>query len=128
MSDKPDTAAGDPAVLPGLGELESDVMDELWEQGEATARSVLEALNASSERERAYSTVLTILHRLGGKGLAVRRRGGRADVFTAAHSREEYRERRAAADVAALVERYGEAALVAFARALQGTHPRHRVR
>jgi BlaI family transcriptional regulator, penicillinase repressor len=128
MSDKVDTAAGGPEVVPRLGALESDVMDELWAQGGATARSVLEALNASSERERAYTTILTVLHRLGQKGLAVRRRRGRVDVFTAAHSREEYRETRAAAEVAALVERYGDAALVAFARALEGTHPGRRAR
>jgi predicted transcriptional regulator len=47
---------------PALGRLEAAVMVELWRQGEGTVRSVLEALNASAERERAYTTVMTTLH------------------------------------------------------------------
>jgi predicted transcriptional regulator len=109
----------DPVTVPRLGRLEADVMQELWRQGEATVRNVVDALNASAERKRAYTTVLTTLTRLNHKGVVVRRRSGRADLYTAAQSRAEYRETRAGAEVAALVERYGDAALVAFVRALE---------
>jgi BlaI family transcriptional regulator, penicillinase repressor len=115
-------------VAPNLGPLEADVLRELWRQGQATVRSVLEALNASAERERAHSTVMTVMQRLGDKGLAVRRRSGRTDVYTAALSREEFRETRVAAEAAALVQRYGDAALVAFVRALERTDTPQRVR
>jgi hypothetical protein len=46
----------------------------------------------------------------------------------AAQPREEYRDTRAAAEAAALVERYGDTALVAFARALERTDARRDIR
>jgi hypothetical protein len=47
-----------------LGRLEADVMLALWKQGETTVRNVLEALNTSTQRKRAYTTVMTTMHRL----------------------------------------------------------------
>ena len=53
-------------------------MEEVWRQGEATVRSVLEAMNAAAgQPERAYTTVLTILQRLDRKGLVSRSRRGK---------------------------------------------------
>ena len=56
-------------------------MEELWARSEATVRDVQEALNARGDKVRAYTTLLTVMTRLDGKGLLVRRRAGRLDVY-----------------------------------------------
>src|SRR5262245_20074016 len=101
---------------PPLHELESEVMEEIWARGEATVRDVQEALNAPSARSRAYTTVLTVMTRLDGKGLLVRRRAGRLDVYAPALSRDEYARARAEAEVDGLLEDFGDLALAHFAR------------
>ena len=101
---------------PVLHELENEVMDEIWGRGEATVRDVQEALNARGEKTRAYTTLLTVMIRLDGKGMLVRRRAGRLDVYAPAISRDEYLRARAESEVAALVEDFGDLALAHFAR------------
>jgi predicted transcriptional regulator len=106
--------------LPPLHTLESEVMEELWARSEATVREVQEALNARGGKVRAYTTLLTVMTRLDAKGLLVRRRAGRLDVYAPALGRADYFERRAESEVAALVEDYGDLALAHFARQLGG--------
>ena len=91
-------------------------MEELWARSEATVREVQEALNARAEKVRAYTTLLTVMTRLDGKGLLVRRRAGRLDVYSPALSRDAYLQARAEAEVRALVEDFGDLALAHFAR------------
>jgi predicted transcriptional regulator len=104
------------AAPPALHALEHEVMEEIWGRGEATVRDVQEALNARGDKTRAYTTVLTVMTRLDGKGLLVRRRAGRLDVYAPALGRDEYLRARAESQVAALVEDYGDLALAHFAR------------
>jgi predicted transcriptional regulator len=101
---------------PPLHALESEVMHELWARSEATVRDVQEALNARGGKVRAYTTVLTVMTRLDGKGLLVRRRAGRLDVYAPAMSRDAYLQARAESQVQALVEDFGDLALAHFAR------------
>ena len=101
---------------PALHALESEVMEELWARSEATVREVQEALNARADKVRAYTTLLTVMTRLDGKGLLVRRRAGRLDVYSPALSRDAYLQARAEAEVQALVEDFGDLALAHFAR------------
>jgi predicted transcriptional regulator len=101
---------------PALHELEHEVMEEIWGRGEATVRDVQEALNARAEKTRAYTTLLTVMTRLDAKGMLVRRREGRLDVYAPAIAREDYLRARAESQVAALVEDYGDLALAHFAR------------
>lgn len=105
------------AAPPELHELEAEVMDEIWHHDEVTVRDVLEALNRGP-KERAYTTIMTIMVRLEAKGLLTRERRGKTDVYRALMSREQYRETRARAEVDALVSSYGEVALAHFARQL----------
>lgn len=91
-------------------------METLWDRGSATVRDVMEALNPGAPRPRAYTTYLTICQRLDVKGLLSRDRDGRTDVYTPAVSRADYADARAGAEVEALVEQFGEQALVHFAR------------
>jgi predicted transcriptional regulator len=104
------------AYPPPLHELETEIMDEVWERGECTVRDVLDALNDRSEPRRAYTTIMTVMHRLVGKDLLVRERPGRSDVFRPALTRDAYEDARAGAEVGALVNAYGDVALAHFAR------------
>src|SRR4051794_5456597 len=99
------------AAPPPLHTLENEIMEEMWGRGEATVREVQEALNARAEKARAYTTLLTVMTRLDAKGLLVRRRAGRLDVYSPALTRDEYLAARAEAEVAALVEDFGDLAL-----------------
>ena len=108
---------------PPLHELETEIMEEMWGRGEATVRDVQQALNARGGKVRAYTTLLTVMTRLDAKGLLVRRRAGRFDVYAPALTRDEYFHTRAEAEVAALVEDFGDLALAHFARHIGGLDP-----
>lgn len=101
-------------------------MEQSWRQGDTTVRSVLEALNATAAKARAYTTVMTVMGNLDRKGLLTRRRQGRTDIYSPVMSREEYLDARARAEAGALVGRYGEAALMAFAREMERIDPARR--
>jgi predicted transcriptional regulator len=105
---------------PPLHELESEVMEELWRVGEAPVRQVMDALNRTTERPRAYTTYMTVMARLHGKGLLERRRNGRTDIYTPVWSREEYVSLRAESEVEELINRYGDAAFSHFAKRVAG--------
>ena len=65
----------------------------MWELGECNVRSVLVELNRRSDKERKYTTVMTTMARLDRKGLLVRRREGRTDIYKPAMTRVEYLRR-----------------------------------
>ncbi|HLV58771.1 MAG TPA: BlaI/MecI/CopY family transcriptional regulator [Natronosporangium sp.] len=80
--------------MAGLGELERAVMEVLWARDApadptdgATVREVADAL---ADRKLAYTTVMTVLDRLAGKGMVVRHRDGRAWRYRPAAPREAY--------------------------------------
>jgi predicted transcriptional regulator len=120
-------APSDQSAPPPLHELESEVMEEVWRQGApTTVRSVLDALNSRTRRPRAYTTIMTTMRRLDEKRLLSRERDGKTDVYSARLSRDEYLEARARAEVGALVDEYGDAVLVHFARHMQTLDPKRR--
>ena len=99
-------------------------MEEVWREAEpTTVRRVMEALNRKAKSQRAYTTYMTVMRRLNDKGLLTRRRSGRHDTYEAALNREQYRDRRAGAEVRDLIDRFGEAALSHFARSLSALDP-----
>jgi predicted transcriptional regulator len=114
------------SLPPALHELESEIMEEVWQRGPCTVREVLDALNARSGVQRAYTTVMTVMHRLDGKGLLRRERAGRRDVYAPVLGREEYAQARAGAEVGALVDEYGDVALAHFARHMSRLDPKRR--
>jgi predicted transcriptional regulator len=92
-------------------------MEEVWREGRPiTVREVMDALNRRAAKERAYTTIMTIMRRLDDKGLLRRERNQKTHIYSAAIARDEYLEARARAEVGALVDQYGDAALVHFAR------------
>lgn len=107
---------------PPLHELETEVMEEVWRRQTATVREVLEALNEGS-KQRAYTTVMTVMAKLDRKGLLTREREGKTDVYTAVMSRDSYRDARAHAEVEALVDQFGDLALAHFSERVDGLDP-----
>ena len=114
------------SVPPPLHELESEVMEELWVSGESSVRTLMERLNRGGDKQRAYTTYMTIMARLHKKGLLDRRREGNTDYYTPVHAREEYMALRAQSEVAALVDQYGDVALSHFAQQMAGLDPARR--
>jgi predicted transcriptional regulator len=115
-----------PSPAPPLHALEAEVMDAVWDLEEASVREVMEALNRAASKPRAYTTYMTILGRLHGKGLLARRREGRTDVYRPVHTRAEYADLRARAEVEALVDEFGDAALEHFVRQVAELDPKRR--
>lgn len=72
--------------MPRLGELERSVMNVLWD-GDAplTVRDVQDRLD---ERDLAYTTIMTVLDRLGNKQMVRRERDGRAFRYAPSLSRD----------------------------------------
>ncbi|MFD6857887.1 BlaI/MecI/CopY family transcriptional regulator [Rhodococcus sp. NPDC060090] len=72
----------------GLGDLESAIMDVLWQSDESLrVRDVLSRLEP--ERSLAYTTVMTVLDNLHTKDMVKRNRLGRGYGYRATRSREE---------------------------------------
>ena len=113
-------------VPPSLHELESDVMEEVWERGEASVREVMKALNAGADKERAYTTYMTIMARLDSKSLLERRRLGKTDFYKPRYTRDEYADLRARAELDSIVDQFGDVALAHIARQFAGLDPRRR--
>lgn len=94
-------------------------MREIWRRDESTVRDVFEALNAGPKK-RAYTTIMTVMSRLCDKGLLERRRQGKTNFFRPVMDAEEYMDRRAGAEVAGLVDEFGDLALAHFAKRVEG--------
>ncbi len=101
-------------------------MEEMWRVDEAPVRTIMDSLNARCSKERKYTTIMTIMARLDRKGLLTRRRNGKTDIYAAAMTREQYHQARAQEEVGELVELYGDAALVQFARQMAELDPKRR--
>ncbi|WP_422930019.1 BlaI/MecI/CopY family transcriptional regulator [Singulisphaera sp. PoT] len=70
-----------PAPLKFLSEAQMEILDVVWEFGEATVADVLRVLSA--RRKLSRTTVLTMLTRLEEKGWLDRREEGRAFYYRA---------------------------------------------
>ncbi|CDO08085.1 MULTISPECIES: BlaI/MecI/CopY family transcriptional regulator [Mycolicibacterium] len=80
------------ARVRGFGELEASIMDRLWDRdSDATVRDILAEL--STERDIAYTTVMSTMDNLHGKGWLSRERDGRAYRYRPTLTREEHSAR-----------------------------------
>lgn len=92
-----------------LGPLEAEVMAVLWRAGgPLPVREVAAQLNTGRDPALAYTTVMTVMSRLAGKGILARSRSGRRFVYAPV-----------AADTAEIAVRgvlaeFGDAALARF--------------
>lgn len=71
---------------PTMTEVELELMEVLWEKGEATVSEVVEAL---PEQRLAYSSVLTMMRILEQKGYVVHEKEGRAFVYRPLINRQQ---------------------------------------
>lgn len=72
--------------LHGLGELQAEVMEIVWNLGEATVAQVHERIML--RRKVTYTTVLVAMQKLAKTGWLKHRSEGRAYVYQASRSRE----------------------------------------
>jgi BlaI family transcriptional regulator, penicillinase repressor len=73
--------------LHGLGSLQSEVMELVWRQREATVAQLLDTIG--KRREITYTTVLSAVQKLEKKGWLKHRTAGKAYVFFPARERLE---------------------------------------
>ncbi|MGB0437896.1 MAG: BlaI/MecI/CopY family transcriptional regulator [Mycobacterium sp.] len=74
----------------GFGELEAVVMDRIWDRDPTTSTTVRDVFDQLvTERNIAYTTVLSTMDNLHTKGWLTRERDGKAYQYWAAMSREE---------------------------------------
>lgn len=74
-------------VMNTLGELEREVMNQLWTAD--TPLSVRTVMALLPNQDLAYTTVMTVLDRLGRKNFVTRERSGRAFLYSPVHGRDE---------------------------------------
>ena len=101
-------------------------MEVIWQRGESSVRQVMGAANAESGRPRAYTTYMTIMARLGGKGMLERRRERRTDFYRPRYSRAGYARERARAALDSVVDQFGDLALAHIARHVAELDPQRR--
>lgn len=101
-------------------------MEQVWLQREASVREVMDALNQHASKPRAYTTYMTIMARLDGKGLLERDRKGNTDFYRPVFTRDRYADLRAQAEVDSLVDQFGEVVLGHFARQMAQMDPQRR--
>jgi predicted transcriptional regulator len=73
----------------GMGQLESQILDVLWDDGGRLTPSEVGA-RLHAEQELAYTTVMTVLTRLYEKGVLSRERRGRAWAYQPVLGRAEH--------------------------------------
>ena len=74
-------------ALHGLGSLQTEVMDLVWQQKEATVAQLVEKI--CRRRTVTYTTVLSAVQKLEKKGWLKHRSEGRAHVYYATRDRRE---------------------------------------
>ncbi len=72
-----------------FGQLESRVMELVWQKGSATVREVHRTLTRR-QKDVAYTTVMTVMSRLHEKGFLTREPEGNAFRYHPTASREEF--------------------------------------
>ncbi|MGH9129547.1 MAG: BlaI/MecI/CopY family transcriptional regulator [Acidimicrobiales bacterium] len=98
-----------------MGPLEAEVLACVREKGSASVADVVEVVNqARPDRPLAYRTVLAVLSHLEAKALLSHNKQGRAYHYQATMSDEEFVARKAAEASAALIRRFGGAAVAGF--------------
>ncbi len=78
------------ATVPNLGKVQLQIMQILWERGEATAREITDALNQTEPI--AHSTTQTLLRKMEAKGAVAHTVQDRVFVFRPLSQESDTRE------------------------------------
>lgn len=89
-----------------LGELEAEVMEEVWSRGTCNVRDVYEALRL--KKQIAYTTVMTIMTRLSEKHLLIKEKEGPAFLYRPSVSKEEFGRGVASEVISGLLDGFGK--------------------
>ncbi len=102
-----------------LGNLESQVMDVIWDKAcEVSVRDVYEEI--ACHRKIAYTTVMTIMGRLAGKEILKKTKRGNVSYFEPTMSRGEFTESMVGEVVDSLLTDFADATLAHFVSRVQG--------
>ncbi len=95
-----------------LGSLELEVMEFMWQAGEATVRQVGEVINR--KRSIAYTTVMTVMGHLVDKGLLSRTIEGKRYRYQVVQGKSEFLYQASQRMIRTLVEDFGDLAVAGF--------------
>lgn len=95
-----------------LGSLELQVMEFMWQTGEATVQKVVKTINR--RRPIAYTTVMTVMGHLVDKGLLSRTMEGKRYRYQIARSRDEFLLDSSRSMIHTLVDDFGDLAIAQF--------------
>lgn len=104
-----------------LGELETAVMEIVWQHDEVSVREVWEALQPT--RPLAYTTVMTVMGRMVPKGVLAVEKRGKTAYYRATGTREEVLALQAQRAVHDVLSNFGNAAITEFLREMQTIDP-----
>lgn len=105
-----------------LGGLELAIMRVAWSRESVTVRDVLSIL--ARKRPLAYTTVMTVMSRLGDKGVLIAEKRGKTHHYRAAQTRGEFEAQAAGQVVHSFIADFGgEIALSQFVKGLSDTNP-----
>jgi len=103
-----------------LGELEAQVMDIVWELGEATVQDVVDRLPGDCH----YKTVQTVMFRLTEKAMLTRDQlPSRAHLYRPREDRATFLQRISHDVMEGLVRDFGELAIAQFVDVVDGIDP-----
>ena len=89
--DSPPTSGRPRVRIRGFGELETVIMDRIWNRGPDTSTTVREIFDElTAERHIAYTTVMSTMDNLHTKGWLARARDGKAYQYWATLTREQH--------------------------------------
>lgn len=107
-----------------LGELELEIMEEMWKRNSSTVRDIATAIQIG--RPVAYTTVMTVMAHLFEKGLLARTAvDKKTHLYHVALSREEFLVRESRKMVDSMVADFGDLALAHFLEAIEQADPGH---
>lgn len=95
-----------------LGDLETAIMEVVWEMGKASVRDIYDTLRG--KRKIAYTTVMTVMCRLSDKGLLEKEKVGRMYLYRPALSEEDFHRSIAGSLISGLGTKLARASLVYF--------------
>ncbi len=95
-----------------LGSLQLEVMEFMWQAGEATVRQVTKVIDR--KRPIAYTTVMTVMGNLKHKELLTRTKYGRRYRYRVAQSKDAFLRQTSRNAVRTMLDNFGDLAIEAF--------------
>ncbi len=107
-----------------IGELEQEIMEIFWLEGELPIREVVERLN--QKKKIAYTTILTIMNRLVDKGLLARKPAGVAYIYKPSVTRQKFLSYTAHRLFSTTVSTLGNEVVAHFVKEIEKLSPKKR--